>query len=189
MAFLRCKRDPCGVICLILTYFSVFYADYVVIQYVLIPTYSDRSVCVSVWRRACLPRAPKRRRVVGSRQGFIHSTASASLPSSEKPSCLFVEFGLRCPCACALFTRGSRCKQSLGGLFRPTNGRFFYNGYCQVMKYRIVSHQSNLWGFVMSETQDGHIIDELICLKSVFVPSGFFCAVFMWQHLTTPRST
>ncbi|RVE60762.1 hypothetical protein OJAV_G00183870 [Oryzias javanicus] len=44
MAFLRCKRDPCGVICLILTYFSVFYADYVVIQYVLIPTYSD-----SVW--------------------------------------------------------------------------------------------------------------------------------------------
>lgn len=44
MASLRCRRDPCGVICLILTYFSVFYADYVVIQYVLIPAYSDRSV-------------------------------------------------------------------------------------------------------------------------------------------------
>uniref|UniRef100_A0A3B4ESX0 Palmitoyltransferase n=1 Tax=Pundamilia nyererei TaxID=303518 RepID=A0A3B4ESX0_9CICH len=44
MAVLRCRRDPCGVICLILTYFSVFYADYVVIQYVLIPAYSD-----SVW--------------------------------------------------------------------------------------------------------------------------------------------
>uniref|UniRef100_A0A3Q3X9L4 Palmitoyltransferase n=1 Tax=Mola mola TaxID=94237 RepID=A0A3Q3X9L4_MOLML len=44
MASLRCRRDPCGVICLILTYFSVFYADYVVIQYVLIPAYSD-----SVW--------------------------------------------------------------------------------------------------------------------------------------------
>lgn len=44
MAFHRCRRDPCGVICLILTYFSVFYADYVVIQYVLIPAYSDRSV-------------------------------------------------------------------------------------------------------------------------------------------------
>lgn len=44
MASLRCRRDPCGVICLILTYFSVFYADYVVIQYVLIPTYSGRSV-------------------------------------------------------------------------------------------------------------------------------------------------
>ncbi|XP_036002609.1 zf-DHHC domain-containing protein isoform X2 [Fundulus heteroclitus] len=44
MASLRCKRDPCGVICLILTYFSVFYADYVVIQYVLIPAYAD-----SVW--------------------------------------------------------------------------------------------------------------------------------------------
>lgn len=47
MASLRCRRDPCGVICLILTYFSVFYADYVVIQYVLIPAYSGRSVfCV-----------------------------------------------------------------------------------------------------------------------------------------------
>ncbi|KAK5606430.1 hypothetical protein CRENBAI_021132 [Crenichthys baileyi] len=44
MASLRCRRDPCGVICLILTYFSVFYADYVVIQYVLIPAYAD-----SVW--------------------------------------------------------------------------------------------------------------------------------------------
>uniref|UniRef100_A0A3Q3N3U8 Palmitoyltransferase n=1 Tax=Labrus bergylta TaxID=56723 RepID=A0A3Q3N3U8_9LABR len=44
MAPLRCRRDPCGVICLILTYFSVFYADYVVIQYVLLPAYSD-----SVW--------------------------------------------------------------------------------------------------------------------------------------------
>lgn len=47
MASLRCRRDPCGVICLILTYFSVLYADYVVVQYVLIPAYSDRSVlCV-----------------------------------------------------------------------------------------------------------------------------------------------
>lgn len=44
MAFVRCRRDPCGVICLVLTYFSVFYADYVVVQYVLIPAYSDRSV-------------------------------------------------------------------------------------------------------------------------------------------------
>ncbi|KAK5893196.1 hypothetical protein CgunFtcFv8_006091 [Champsocephalus gunnari] len=44
MAFVRCRQDPCGVICLILTYFCVFYADYVVIQYVLIPAYSD-----SVW--------------------------------------------------------------------------------------------------------------------------------------------
>uniref|UniRef100_A0A3B1IZE7 Palmitoyltransferase n=1 Tax=Astyanax mexicanus TaxID=7994 RepID=A0A3B1IZE7_ASTMX len=44
MASFRCRRDPCGFICLILTYFSVFYADYVVIQYVLIPAYSG-----SVW--------------------------------------------------------------------------------------------------------------------------------------------
>ncbi|KAF3697664.1 Palmitoyltransferase ZDHHC3 [Channa argus] len=45
MAFLRCRRDPCGVICLILTYFSVFYADYVVIQYVLIPAYAGSIWC------------------------------------------------------------------------------------------------------------------------------------------------
>ncbi|TRY81270.1 hypothetical protein DNTS_012108 [Danionella cerebrum] len=44
MATFRCRRDPCGFICIILTYFSVFYADYVVIQYVLIPAYSG-----SVW--------------------------------------------------------------------------------------------------------------------------------------------
>ncbi|XP_061921247.1 zf-DHHC domain-containing protein [Entelurus aequoreus] len=44
MASLRCRRDPCGVVCLVLTYFSVFYADYVVVQYVLIPAYSN-----SVW--------------------------------------------------------------------------------------------------------------------------------------------
>ena len=43
MAYLlRCRRDPCGFVCLILTYFSVFYADYVVIQYVLLPAYSGR---------------------------------------------------------------------------------------------------------------------------------------------------
>ncbi|KAM8882494.1 palmitoyltransferase ZDHHC3 [Synchiropus picturatus] len=45
MAFLRCRRDPCGIICLILTYFSVFYADYVVIQYVLIPAYAGSLWC------------------------------------------------------------------------------------------------------------------------------------------------
>ncbi|XP_061525274.1 zf-DHHC domain-containing protein isoform X4 [Phycodurus eques] len=44
MASLRCRRDPCGVVCVFLTYFSVFYADYVVVQYVLIPAYSG-----SVW--------------------------------------------------------------------------------------------------------------------------------------------
>ncbi len=44
MAAFRCRRDPCGFVCLILTYFSVFYADYVVIQYVLIPAYSERWV-------------------------------------------------------------------------------------------------------------------------------------------------
>ncbi|CAL8241348.1 unnamed protein product [Merluccius merluccius] len=46
MASLRFRRDPCGFICLVLTYFSVLYADYVVVQYVLVPAYSD-----SVWCR------------------------------------------------------------------------------------------------------------------------------------------
>ncbi|XP_051924314.1 zf-DHHC domain-containing protein isoform X2 [Hippocampus zosterae] len=45
MASLCCRRDPCGVVCLILTYFSVFYADYVVVQYVLIPAYSGSIWC------------------------------------------------------------------------------------------------------------------------------------------------
>ncbi|XP_041087962.1 zf-DHHC domain-containing protein [Polyodon spathula] len=37
----RCRKDPCGFICLILTYLGVVYADYVVVQHVLIPVYSD----------------------------------------------------------------------------------------------------------------------------------------------------
>ncbi|XP_062866740.1 zf-DHHC domain-containing protein [Trichomycterus rosablanca] len=44
MASFCCRRDLCGFICLILTYLSVFYADYVVILYVLVPAYSE-----SVW--------------------------------------------------------------------------------------------------------------------------------------------
>ncbi|KAJ3585179.1 hypothetical protein NHX12_013900 [Muraenolepis orangiensis] len=44
MASVRFRRDPCGFTCLVLTYFSVLYADYVVIRYVLIPAYS-----LSVW--------------------------------------------------------------------------------------------------------------------------------------------
>ncbi|KAJ8261549.1 hypothetical protein GJAV_G00155610 [Gymnothorax javanicus] len=45
MAAIRCRRDPCGCVCLILTYFSVLYADYVIIQYVLIPAYSGSAWC------------------------------------------------------------------------------------------------------------------------------------------------
>ncbi|MGH0185086.1 UNVERIFIED_CONTAM: hypothetical protein FKN15_016877 [Acipenser sinensis] len=41
MASLLCSKDPCGLICLTVTYLSVSYADYVIIQYVLIPVYSD----------------------------------------------------------------------------------------------------------------------------------------------------
>ncbi|KAL8184393.1 UNVERIFIED_CONTAM: hypothetical protein K2H54_015832 [Gekko kuhli] len=32
----RCRADPCGVLCLLLTYLSVGYADYVVLEHVLL---------------------------------------------------------------------------------------------------------------------------------------------------------
>ncbi|XP_071454968.1 palmitoyltransferase ZDHHC3 [Hetaerina americana] len=33
-----CVKDPCGVLCILVTYISVFYADYVVIQWVVLQT-------------------------------------------------------------------------------------------------------------------------------------------------------
>ena len=98
MASLRCRRDPCGVICLILTYFSVFYADYVVIQYVLIPAYTDRSVLrllsvvwtvkTRTWRLFLCAAS-------------IHLTAdrsdsllSSQLPPGRQLTCFFVVFFL-----------------------------------------------------------------------------------------------
>ncbi|CAM1314799.1 Uncharacterised protein r2_g2536 [Pycnogonum litorale] len=35
------RGDPCGVICIFLTYLSVFYSDYVVINWIVLPTMSD----------------------------------------------------------------------------------------------------------------------------------------------------
>ena len=35
-------KDPCGVICLLMTYSAVLYADYCLVQHVIIPTLTDR---------------------------------------------------------------------------------------------------------------------------------------------------
>gem|GEM_PF-6342652 len=35
-------KDPCGIICIILTYLSIIYADYVVIKWVVLETMGDR---------------------------------------------------------------------------------------------------------------------------------------------------
>ena len=39
------RRDPCGIMCLIVTYAAVFYADYCLVQHVVVPTLSDRYFC------------------------------------------------------------------------------------------------------------------------------------------------
>lgn len=36
------RLDPCGIICIILTYIAVFYADYAVVEWMVIPTMSTR---------------------------------------------------------------------------------------------------------------------------------------------------
>lgn len=38
------RLDPCGIICIILTYLAVFYADYAVVEWMVIPTMSSRYV-------------------------------------------------------------------------------------------------------------------------------------------------
>lgn len=35
-------KDPCGIICIALTYVAVFYADYVVVRWVILQTMPDR---------------------------------------------------------------------------------------------------------------------------------------------------
>ena len=35
------RTDPCGITCIIITYIAVFYADYVVVRHLVIPTMSD----------------------------------------------------------------------------------------------------------------------------------------------------
>lgn len=32
------RKDPCGIVCLVLTYLAVFYADYVVVRWIIIQT-------------------------------------------------------------------------------------------------------------------------------------------------------
>lgn len=40
-------RDPCGIVCIIVTYIAVFYADYVVVRWIVLHTMQDRFV----WHR------------------------------------------------------------------------------------------------------------------------------------------
>lgn len=35
-------KDPCGIACIIVTYIAVFYADYVVIRWIILQTMQDR---------------------------------------------------------------------------------------------------------------------------------------------------
>lgn len=35
-------RDPCGIVCIILTYLSILYADYVIVKWVVIEAMHDR---------------------------------------------------------------------------------------------------------------------------------------------------
>ena len=36
------RKDPCGIICLMMTYLAVFYADYVVVRWIVIQTMHSR---------------------------------------------------------------------------------------------------------------------------------------------------
>ncbi|XP_043915392.1 palmitoyltransferase ZDHHC3-like, partial [Protopterus annectens] len=39
------RRDPCGLLCMVLTYMSVSYADYVILGHILLPVYSNSIWC------------------------------------------------------------------------------------------------------------------------------------------------
>lgn len=36
------RKDPCGIICMMMTYLAVFYADYVVVRWIVIQTLNNR---------------------------------------------------------------------------------------------------------------------------------------------------
>ena len=38
------RGDPCGVICIVITYIAIIYADYVVIRQLVVPAMSDSYV-------------------------------------------------------------------------------------------------------------------------------------------------
>jgi hypothetical protein len=38
-----CRRDPCGVFCILMTYGAVLYADYVVIRWIILQTMQGMS--------------------------------------------------------------------------------------------------------------------------------------------------
>ena len=36
------RKDPCGIFCILMTYGAVFYADYCLVEHVVVPTLSNR---------------------------------------------------------------------------------------------------------------------------------------------------
>ncbi len=48
------RKDPCGIICLMMTYLSVFYADYVVVRWIVIQTMQGRCVLLHYLRSSCV---------------------------------------------------------------------------------------------------------------------------------------
>ncbi|CAG5114953.1 unnamed protein product [Candidula unifasciata] len=42
------RLDPCGIICILITYLAVFYADYVVVRHIVLPSMTD-----SLWGSLC----------------------------------------------------------------------------------------------------------------------------------------
>lgn len=41
-------KDPCGIVCVLITYLAVFYADYVIIKWVVLQTMVDRYISITV---------------------------------------------------------------------------------------------------------------------------------------------
>lgn len=39
-------KDPCGIVCIIVTYAAVFYADYVVIKWIILQSMHERYILV-----------------------------------------------------------------------------------------------------------------------------------------------
>lgn len=43
------RKDPCGIICLLMTYLAVFYADYVVVKWIILQTLHNRfERCINI---------------------------------------------------------------------------------------------------------------------------------------------
>jgi hypothetical protein len=72
-----CRSDPCGIICIIITYSAVFYADYVVIWHLVIPAMSNTYVLSEVFSEDSInfwlqpPNCPKTKTISGRRDRMV----------------------------------------------------------------------------------------------------------------------